>query len=475
MAVANAELRDAVEAATRRLGERADLEARLAHEATHDHLTGLANRSSLMVELDRASARATRSGSGFGVLFIDLDRFKIVNDTLGHSAGDLVLRCVAEALRAATRESDFIARNGGDEFVVVAEEAGDIATVVRLAERIQTALSVPVEVGDDNVRVSASIGATWLSAGSGAGIDHLRDADLAMYEAKSVSPGQIRVFDQAMRQWVEQRLDLERALRRAVDRHELGVHVQPIIDLRTGCVTGAELLCRWTTDDGLEIPPTDFIALAEDSTLVVDIGRLMLDRAGQLLAEWADDPRHADLELSVNLSGRHVDHPGVVDDVSSALAKWGADARRLKVELTETSLLRDLGEAADTLRALQEIGVGITVDDFGVGYASLRYLRELPVERVKIDRSIVAGFDLVDSDTVIVTMLARLADVLEIDIVAEGIETEEQRERLADAGCQYAQGHLFAAAMPPEAFGNWVASWDRLHVHPARWHELSVG
>jgi len=472
---ANQQLQGVVETATRRLRDRADLEARLAHEAAHDHLTGLANRSSLMVELDRASARAARSGSGYGVLFVDLDRFKIVNDTLGHGAGDLVLQRVAAALRSATRDSDFVARNGGDEFVVVAEEAGDIATVVRLAERIQMALRAPVVVGDDNVHVSASIGATWLTPGSGVGADHLRDADRAMYEAKASAPGQIRVFDEAMRQWVEQRLDLERALRRAVDRDELGVHIQPIIDLRTGSVTGGELLCRWTTDDGLEIPPTDFIALAEDSSLVVDIGRLMLDRAGQLLADWARDPRHAGLDLSVNLSGRHVDHPGVVDDVAAALHRWGVDARRLKVELTETSLLRDLGEAAATLRALQGLGVGITVDDFGVGHASLRYLRELPVERVKIDRSIVAGFDLVDSDTVIVTMLSRLADVLEIDIVAEGIETEEQRERLADAGCQFAQGHLFAVAMPTTSFGSWVASWDQEHTHPARWHELSVG
>lgn len=472
---ANAELREVVASTTRQLAERSDLEQRLAHEATHDHLTGLANRSSLMLELDRATIRAGRSGSGFGVLFIDLDRFKTVNDTLGHGVGDIVLREVAARLRSATRDADFVARNGGDEFVVIAEEAEDIGTVVRVADRIKAALADPLVVEDDIVQVSASIGVTWLAPGGSGAVDQLRDADLAMYEAKAAGPGQIRVFDEAMRQWVEQRLDLERALRRAVDRDELGVHVQPIIDLRTGRISGGELLCRWTTDDGIEIPPTDFITLAEDSTLVVDIGRLMLDRAGQLLDEWSRDRRFAGLELSVNLSGRHVDHPDVVRDVTAALQRWGADPHRLTIELTETWLLRDLGEAAATLRTLRGLGVAISVDDFGVGHASIRYLRELPVERVKLDRSIVAGFDLVDSDTVIVTMLSRLADVLEIDIVAEGIETEEQRERLSDAGCQFAQGHLFAPAMPVGDFHAWVAAWDREHTHPARWAELVQG
>ncbi len=471
-AATNESLRNDIRSVTKELELRLEREQRLAHEAAHDHLTGLANRANLMVELDRAAARARRTGSGFGVLFVDLDRFKVVNDTLGHRAGDAVLRSVAERLLAATRDTDFVARNGGDEFVVVAEDAADIATVVRLAERIQAALAGPVVLGQDTVHVSASIGVTWLNPHSDDDVDHLRDADLAMYQAKTHGPGQIRVFDDAMRLWVEQRFELERELRRAVDRDELGVHVQPIIDLRTGTVSGAELLCRWTLGNGDEIPPTDFIALAEDSTLVVDIGRQMLDRAAALLAQWSTDERLADLVLSVNLSGRHVDHPGVVDDVASALRRWDVDAARMTIELTETTLLRDLGEAASTLRALRDVGVGISVDDFGVGHASLRYLRELPVALVKIDRSIVAGFERVDSDTVIVTMLSRLADVLEIDIVAEGIETEEQRERLADAGCRYAQGHLFARSMPVSDFRQWIAGWDRQHTHPARWHEL---
>ncbi len=472
MAARNDELRDAMEAVARELHDRVEREARLAHEAAHDHLTGLANRSNLMVELERATARARRSGTGFGVLFVDLDRFKVVNDTLGHRAGDVVLISVAERLVAATRDTDFVARNGGDEFVVIAEDAADIATVVRLAERIQMALSGPVVLGLDTVHVTASIGVTWLAPDADDDIDHLRDADLAMYQAKSTGPGQIRVFDDAMRLWVEQRFDLERELRRAVDRDELGVHVQPVIDLRTGQVSGAELLCRWTLANGDEIPPTDFIALAEDSSLVVDIGRQMLDRAAGVLADWGRDPRLAEMVLSVNLSGRHVDHPGVVDDVASALRRWDVDADRLTIELTETTLVRDLGEAATTLRALRDVGVAISVDDFGVGHASLRYLRELPVALVKIDRSIVAGFERVDSDTVIVTMLTRLADVLEIDIVAEGIETEEQLERLADAGCRFAQGHLFARSMPVADFRAWITAWDREHTHPARWHEL---
>ncbi len=457
----------------RDISERRELEHQLSHQATHDDLTGLGNRASLVSELDRARARAQRSGQGFGLLFIDLDRFKLVNDTLGHRTGDLVLRQIADRLRSATRDTDFIARNGGDEFVVIAEEATDIATVVRLADRIQEELAIPLVIEDDAIPVSASIGVTWLDPEDANSLDQLRNADVAMYQAKSSGPGQVRVFDEDMRNWVEQRFDLERSLRRAVGRGELDAFVQPIIDLRTGRVTGVELLSRWTLEDGREIPPDAFIEVAEDSTLVVEIGRWVLDRAASLISEWDREPRLAGLTLSVNISGRHVDHPNVVADVSDALHRWNADPRRLSLEITETSLLRDLTEAAATLRELRDVGVSISVDDFGVGYASLRYLRELPVELVKIDRSIVAGFERNDSDTVIVTMLTRLADVLDIGIVAEGVETEEQRERLADIGCHFAQGFLFAPAMPVPEFQLWMARWERQHTHPAQWHMLA--
>jgi diguanylate cyclase (GGDEF)-like protein len=459
----------------RDISERKQLEDRLAHQATHDDLTGLANRASLVAELDRAAARAERSGEGFGLLFIDLDRFKAINDTLGHRVGDLVLQRVAQRLVDATRDTDLVARNGGDEFVVLAEDAHDVTVVARLAERIQEELSVAVTVDDDAISVSASIGVAWLEPGDEHTLDQLRDADVAMYHAKSAGPGQIRVFDDDMRLAVEQRFDLERELRRAVGAGALDTCIQPVIDLRTGRVTGGELLCRWTTQDGREVPPEAFIEVAEDSTLVVEIGRWMLERAGLLLQDWALDAGPgglADLRLSVNLSGRHIDHPGVVDDVTGLWLHGGIDPSKLIIEITETSLLRDLDEAARTLDELRRAGVAICVDDFGVGYASLRYLRELPVELVKIDRSIIAGFGRIDSDTVIVTMLSRLADVLEIEIVAEGIETEEQREELAELGCHYAQGYLFARAMPVEVFPAWLARWRRQHTHPSAWRSV---
>jgi len=456
----------------RDISERKQLEDRLAHQATHDDLTGLANRASLVAELDRAAARAERSGNGFGLLFIDLDRFKAINDTLGHRVGDVVLQEIARRLQVATRDTDLVARNGGDEFVVLAEEAQDVTTVARLAERIQEALSVAVDIEDDAIPVSASIGVAWLEPGDERTLDQLRDADVAMYHAKSSGPGQIRVFDDVMRQAVEERFDLERELRRAVGVGALDACIQPVIDLRTGQVTGGELLCRWTTEDGREVPPEAFIEVAEDSTLVVEIGRWMLDRAGSLLSRWAGEPALADLRLSVNLSGRHIDHPGVVEDVSGLWADGRVDPAKLVIEITETSLLRDLDEAARTLEQLRAAGVAICVDDFGVGYASLRYLRELPVELVKIDRSIVSGFGRNDSDTVIVTMLSRLADVLEIEIVAEGLETEEQREELSELGCHYAQGYLFAKAMPTDVFPAWLARWRRHHTHPSAWRTV---
>lgn len=461
----------------RDISERKILEEQLAHQATHDDLTGLANRASLVGELDRAAARAERSGQGFGLLFIDLDRFKSVNDTLGHRVGDVVLQRVAERLLQATRDTDLVARNGGDEFVVLAEEAGDVTVVVRLAERIQDALSVPVAFEDDVIPVSASIGVAWLEPGDPHTLDQLRDADVAMYHAKSSGPGQIRVFDDDMRLAVEQRFDLERELRRAVGVGALDACIQPVLDLRTGQIVGGELLCRWTTEDGREVPPEAFIEVAEDSTLVIEIGRWMLDRAGSVLGDWAQDRSQglSDLHLSVNLSGRHVDHPGVVEDVTCLWDRWGIEPSKLIVEITETSLLKDLDEAARTLEELRQAGVTICVDDFGVGYASLRYLRELPVGLVKIDRSIVSGFGRIDSDTVIVTMLSRLADVLDIQIVAEGIETEEQRERLTEIGCHFAQGYLFAKGMPVEAFPLWLARWRRRHTHPSAWKAVVPG
>jgi diguanylate cyclase (GGDEF)-like protein len=461
----------------RDISARKILEDQLAHQATHDDLTGLANRASLVAELDRAAARAERSGQGFGLLFIDLDRFKAVNDTLGHRVGDVVLQRVAQRLLQATRDTDLVARNGGDEFVVLAEEAGDVTVVARLAERVQDALSVPVDFEDDAIPVSASIGVAWLEPGDPHTLDQLRDADVAMYHAKSAGPGQIRIFDDDMRLAVEQRFDLERELRRAVGVGALDACIQPVLDLRTGQVVGGELLCRWTTEDGREVPPEAFIEVAEDSTLVIEIGRWMLDRAGRVLGDWAQDPSHglADLHLSVNLSGRHVDHPGVVEDVTDLWDRWSIEPSKLIVEITETSLLKDLDEAAATLEQLRQAGVTICVDDFGVGYASLRYLRELPVGLVKIDRSIVSGFGRVDSDTVIVTMLSRLADVLDIRIVAEGIETEEQRERLTEIGCHFAQGYLFAKGMPVEAFPGWLARWRRRHTHPSAWRAVVPG
>ena len=462
----------------RDISARKILEDQLAHQATHDDLTGLANRASLVAELDRAAARAERSGQGFGLLFIDLDRFKSVNDTLGHRVGDLVLQQVAERLVQATRDTDLVARNGGDEFVVLAEDAGDVTVVARLAERIQDALGVPVAFEDDAIPVSASIGVAWLEAGDPHTLDQLRDADVAMYHAKSAGPGQIRVFDDDMRLAVETRFDLERELRRAVGIGALDACIQPVIDLRTGSIVGGELLCRWTTEDGREVPPEAFIEVAEDSTLVVEIGRWMLERAGRVLSDWAQDRTNAglrDLHLSVNLSGRHVDDPDVVADVTGLWQRWEIDPSKLFVEITETSLLKDLGEAARTLDQLRRAGVTICVDDFGVGYASLRYLRELPVGVVKIDRSIVSGFGRVDSDTVIVTMLARLADVLDIRIVAEGIETEEQRERLTEVGCHYAQGYLFARGMPIDAFPLWLSRWRRRHTHPSAWRAVVPG
>lgn len=440
--------------------ERKLLEERLAHEATHDHLTGLANRSSLIAELDRASARAQRSGQRIGLLFIDLDQFKVVNDTLGHTAGDEVLRSVAERVRSIVRDTDLVARNGGDEFVVLAEDADDVATVVGLAERIQRALSDRFHVGGANVSISASIGIAFGGAGDG-GLAQLHDADVAMYQAKALGPGRVRIFDDELRRSLDERVDLERRLRSAVGAGALDAFIQPVIDLRRGAVVSGELLCRWTTEEGHEVPPDAFIEVAENSSLVIEIDRWMLEQAGAVLAGWRRDG--LDLTLSVNLSSRHLDEVGAASAVAEMCSRWGIESSRLVVEIAETSLLPDVDRARLALQQLHEVGVTICVDDFGSGFASLRHLRDLPIDLVKIDRSIIAGLGGADADTVIVSMLAHLSDLVGLELVAEGVETDDQRAELEDLGCRFAQGFLFARPMPLTTFPGWFTSWGHEH------------
>lgn len=430
------------------------LQERLEHEASHDHLTGVANRATLLTALDRAAERGRARRGGYGLIFCDLDKFKSVNDTLGHVAGDAVLIAVAQRLSAACREGDLVARNGGDEFVILADDVRDVAEVEVRAERLRELFSEPINVDGRTVSITASFGVAWLDPKTADGSEHLRNADVAMYQAKSSGPGQIAVFDTRLRQWVHDRAAVDRDLSAAIDNGKLDVHIRPVVDLRTGDVVGGELLSRWQRN-GSFVPPDRFITVAEESNLIIDLGRYVLRRAADVLDAWSADPLLDDLFLSVNLSGRHIGHPGCADDVERILGGWKPGL--LQVELTETALLQDREVAATALRALRDLGVTVAVDDFGVGHASLSYLRELPIDAIKIDRSIVNGYGSVQADTVIVQMLNQLASVLGLHVVAEGIEHAEVGIELEAAGCAYGQGYHYARPMPVADFPGWLA------------------
>ncbi|MBI2708805.1 MAG: EAL domain-containing protein [Actinobacteria bacterium] len=436
--------------ATRRLQAS---EQRLADLAMHDHLTGLPNRAKLLAHLDEVLG-AGRS-DGLAVLFVDLDRFKLVNDGLGHDAGDALLREVAARLRSAVRAEDVVARLGGDEFVVVVHGASEHRVALDLAQRVQQELGQPVDLGGELSVVGASVGVAWADGGHRTGVDLLRDADIAMYRAKQAGRARIRVFDRVMQTSVGARRDLEQALRTALAGDHLEAHVQPIVDLATGQPVMGEVLARWTRK-GRPVSPAEFVPVAEESGLVVDLGRWVLRRACALLAQWA--PGGFGMRLSVNISGLHVTGGDLAADVTAALRATGADPSRLVIEITESVLVDDPDAAARRLARVRDLGVAIAMDDFGTGYSSLTYLRRLPIEGVKLDRSFVADVGRSASADSIAGMVADLATTLDLWVVGEGVERPEQLDALRRCGLTHGQGFLWSPAVEPDAFVAWCAA-----------------
>ncbi len=433
--------------------ERKQSEMDLARRAMHDSLTGLPNRALFLDRLIHAVAWSRRHHSTFSVLFVDIDRFKVVNDSLGTKTGDQVLIEVARRLGAALRNTDTAARFGGDEFIVLCEEISDEQQAVRVAERIIKSVEAPFELEADTIHVTASIG---IVVATGTDVDEpealVREADSAMYRAKKRGVS-CELFDNDLRSRVAERKQIEADLRDAIERKEFRVLYQPQIDLRSGEIFGVEALVRWDHPERGLLEPSEFLWLAEETGLIVSIGTWVLEQALEQGRRWLAAAPDKPLKISVNLSARQHADPNLLHVVERALEGTGVDAQHLCLEITETVMMEDVEASSETLKALKAIGVEISVDDFGSGYSSLGSLKRFPVDTLKVDRSFVAGLDggTAGEDVAIVTAVISLAHTLGLKAVAEGVETAEQLEQLRALDCDIAQGFYFARPRPAAA------------------------
>jgi diguanylate cyclase (GGDEF)-like protein/PAS domain S-box-containing protein len=442
-------VRDASGTATRIAGSQTDVTERklaverLTHDAFHDALTQLPNRALFLDRLARAIEMHRRyPESLFAVLFLDLDRFKVVNDSLGHLLGDELLVEVAHRLNALMRSSDTVARLGGDEFAMLIDGIDHETDAVRVAQRIQDALLVPFRVNAHEIFTTVSIGIALSTTGYRDPQDVLRDADIAMYRAKARGKARHEVFDTAMHDRTVELLGFETDLRRAIERGELRVHYQPVVDLGTGRVAGFEALLRWQRGETL-VSAEAIISVAEETGLIVPIGDWVLREALRQVAQWPG------LDIHVNLSPRQLLQPDVVERVAEAIAESGVAPERLHLEVTESVLIENAEAAAELLRALRDIRVRLSLDDFGTGYSSLSSLRQFPFDMLKIDRSFLLDADATRADEIVRTV-STLARVLGMDVVVEGLETADHVERMRGLGVPYAQGFYFARPLPPD-------------------------
>ncbi len=438
--------------------ERIRAREQLAHQATHDALTGLANRTLFRDRLEFALARAERHGSFAALLFLDLDRFKDVNDTLGHGAGDALLRDVSTRLQAALRATDTVARFGdgftlarfgGDEFVVLCEDLAAEGDAVRVAERVQQALLSPFTLKGKEYVVTASIGIALASADHREVEDLLRDADIAMYRAKERGAGNWEIFDEQIRIRALKRVGIEQALRQALRAGELRLHYQPIVTLDGGHLQAVEALVRWQHPERGLLPPGEFIPIAEESALILQIGAWTLQEACEQASRWrARFGDRAPLPVSVNVSAAQLAQPQLPEIIRQVLAETGLSGGDLAIEVTETALIEDSSVPAASLSELRSLGVKILLDDFGTGYSSLSHLQAFPIDAIKIDRSFVKHLGAGGDDRTMVRAIGAMASALELDVVAEGVETAEQAAETQALGCGFAQGYYFARPAP---------------------------
>jgi len=433
------------------VSDRKRMEAELERLALYDSLTGLPNRALFTDRLAHAIDRRGRTHAT-AVYFLDVDRFKRINDSLGHGAGDDVLREVAARIQRTIRPEDTVARFGGDEFTVLCESVGGVLEAVGVADRLQRELAEPVYAGGAELRLSASIGIAIAEAGDEmTGSRLVEDADAAMYRAKERGGARTELFDMAMRERAVEELSIEQELQSGLERGELRLFYQPIVNLDNGEMVGAEALIRWQHPERGLLTPDKFLPVAEESGLIVQVGSWAVGEACRRLRDWDRLNGHGSaFGLAVNLSARELTHPDVVTTVLNAVRRSALDPHRLTIEVTESTAMADRETGFRALRELSAAGVRIAIDDFGTGYSSLDHLREMPADILKIDRSFVAGMAANSPDSALVAAAIAMGRALEMQVVAEGIETAEQVADLRELGCPLGQGYLFARPLPPE-------------------------
>ncbi|HEY3121012.1 MAG TPA: EAL domain-containing protein [Vicinamibacteria bacterium] len=426
------------------ISERREAEERLRHAVLHDPLTGLPNRTVFLDRLEQALARARRNpGELVGVLLLELDRFKTVNDSLGHAHGDQLLRAVGDRLRASLRPADTLARFGGDEFAVLVEGIDDASDAVRVAERMHAAMVAPFDLGGQEVFTTASIGIALASDHSARSDALLRDADTAIYRAKALGRARTQIFDDAMHHRAVALLRVEMELRRALERQEFVMHYQPIVSLADGHIAGLEGLARWRHPERGLLLPDNFIPLAEETDLIVPLGHWTVGEGCRQIKRWRDQGERAgEIMMGLNFSGRQLAQADFVDQMQDAIRASGLAGPELNVEITESVIMEE--SAGAVLSRLRELDLEVSIDDFGTGHSSLSHLHRLPIDALKIDRSFVGSMGEKRENTEIVRTIVTLGHDLGMSVVAEGVETEAQRDALRAMGCDYGQGYLFS-------------------------------
>lgn len=444
----------------RNITERKRVEQQLLHDALHDGLTGLANRALFTDRLERAIALANRKRDYlFAVLFLDLDRFKVINDSLGHIVGDQLLIAIARRLETCLRSNDLIARLGGDEFAILLEDIKDTDYATQVAERAQKELMQPFHIDGHEIFAATSIGIAFSTNGYQLPQELLRDADTAMYHAKALGKSRYQIFDTGMHIRAVALLQLETDLRRALQRHEFQVHYQPIVSLQNQKLSGFEALLRWNHPERGLISPTEFIPVAEETGLIIPLGEWVLREACCQMRIWQEEfPAAPDLTISVNISGKQFSQPNLVEQIQNTLQQTGLDPHSLKLEITESRFMENVDSTVAMLLELQALGIQLSMDDFGTGYSSLSYLNRFPINTLKIDRSFISSVDTDAEKLEIIRTVVMLAWNLGMDVVAEGVETAEQFAQLKILKCESGQGYFFSKPLNSTTAQNLIAT-----------------